>query len=202
VKNPLHRALPQSTGRLAFRQGSAHLEAVNGPLKGNEHPLFARAFREHYPDLVAFLRRHVSSDVEAADIAQEAYVRVLRYRDEKDLTSLRMLVFRIALNLISSRARVVRNHRALDLVPLDDDLPLTSGTPSQDRQVAGEQQLRRLMAAIQKLPRKRRDALVLRRVHGLSVLEVSERMGISVKAVEMHIARAVASLEQKLGRDL
>jgi RNA polymerase sigma factor (sigma-70 family) len=188
-------------GRSAHRLGMSDqvIRTAVEPLTDADHPLFARAFREHYPDLIAFVRRHVSSDAEAADIAQEAYLRVLRYRNEKDLTGLRMLVFKIALNLIGMR---FRSRRVSQHIPLDDDIPLIANTPSQDREVAGQQQVRRLVAALGKLPPKSREALILRRFHGMSVQEVAQRMDTSIKAVEMLIARAAAALEKRMELDL
>jgi RNA polymerase sigma factor (sigma-70 family) len=195
--------------RLAFQASSAHGGSVSDrgvtisdePLADEDHPLFARAFREHYPDLVAFVRRHVRSDTEAADIAQEAYLRVLRYRDEADLTGLRMLVFRIALNLIGMRVRRSKAQRWMDHIPLEDDIPLVDGTPSQDREITAQQQVSRLSAALEKLPRKSRHALLLRRFHGLSVREIAQHMNIAPAAVEKLITRGAAMLVTKMGKD-
>src|SRR5687768_15657178 len=125
---------------LAFAAGSTHGGRMGDqgiePLTTADQPPFARAFREHYPDLLPFVRRQVSSDSEAADIAQEAYLRVLRYRDEKDPTGLRMLVFRIALNLMSTRTRIGKKQHLADHIPLEDDIPLIDGKPSQLREIA------------------------------------------------------------------
>jgi RNA polymerase sigma factor (sigma-70 family) len=194
----MRSAIPQpGPPKLAFSTPSAHRGGM-GPLTREDHPLFARAFREHYPDLLSFVRRHVSNDAEAADIAQEAYLRVLRYRDEKDLTSLRMLVFKIAINVIGMRIRAARHQRLAAHIPLDEDLALIASTPSQDREVEATQQMHRLMAAIDKLPRKSRQALILRRFQGLSVAQTAQRMNISRNAVEVLIARASTVLRNKI----
>lgn len=165
-------------------------------LSSDEHPLFARAFREHYPALIAFVRRRVTIEAEAVDIVQEAYLRVLRYRHDKSLEDLRALLFTIAINLIGMRLRVGRERH---WVPLQDELALMEDSPSPDRQIDGERRVIRLAAVIEKLPEKCRQVFLLRRIHGMSQREIAERMGISIKAVEKHITTALAICRQKLG---
>ena len=196
-----------------MRSGPSHLQlalstrpeqggAMGGPLKSDEHPLFARAFREHSADLIAFVRRRVATDAEAADIAQEAYLRVLRYRGERALTDLRALLFRIAANLIGERLRIARVQQWAGHVPLDDELAIAADNPSLDREVAGEQQLDRLVTIIGKLPRKCQQVFLLNRFGGLSRKDIAQRMGITLKAVDKHILTALAYCRKTMGRDL
>ncbi len=185
-------ALP---GRPAHRGGME-------PLKNEEHSRFARAYRENHDELLAFVRRRVSSDIEAADIVQESYLGLLRYRHGDDSSALRALLFKIALNQIGMRVRIARTRALADHVPLDGDgVMLVSEDPSCDRQIAGEQRLDRLMAAIEKFPPKCRQAFVLRRFQDMSLREIAQRMNISVKAVERHITTALALLQKKIGSD-
>lgn len=164
-------------------------------LSSDEHALFTRAFREHYPALITFVRRRVTTEAEAADIAQEAYLRVLRYREDKSLEDLRALLFTIAINLIGMRLRGARGRY---WVPLEDELTLIEDSPTPDRQIDAERRMNRLAAVIEKLPGKCQQVFLLRRIHGLSQQEIAERMGISIKAVEKHITTALAICRKKL----
>jgi RNA polymerase sigma factor (sigma-70 family) len=168
------------------------------PLTHEDQALFDRAYREHYPTLVSFVRRRVADDTEAADIAQEAYLRVLRYRDSQDLAALKSLLFQIAVNLITDRARLAHVRRRADHVPLVDELPVFASDPSQYRQIAGEQDLNRLLVVVERLPRKCRDVFVLRRFEGLSHQEIAQRLGIGTKAVERYVAMAASICRQKI----
>src|SRR5690242_12109991 len=82
------------------------------PLKGEDQPFFARAYREHYDALEAYVRRRVGTTADAADIAQETYLRVLRYRNQADAGAVKALLFRIAANLLVIRARIARTRHA------------------------------------------------------------------------------------------
>lgn len=177
------------------------LKALTDPLNVEDQLFFARAYRRHYPALLSFVRRRVTSDSEAADIAQEAYLRVLRYRNEQDVAALKSLLFQIALNLLSDQARRARTEHRTGQVPIEDELPVFADEPSQYRQVAGTQMLRRALAAVGNLPRKCREVFVLRRLHGLSLQQTADRLGITTKAVERHMTRAIRECRQKVGMD-
>lgn len=175
------------------------MKARGEPLLGEDRSQFELAFRKHYPSVLAFARRRVQSDAEAADIAQEAYLRVLRYREGHDQEVLKALLFQIAANLIGMRLRTAHAQHWAARVPVDDKHPLEAGDPPLDRQATGEQQLNRLAAIVEGLPQKCQQAFVLNRFHGLSQAEVAARMKISVKMVEKHIAHALSVCRRKMG---
>ena len=60
-----------------------------------------------------------------------------------------------------------------------------------DEIVNAHQELALLSEVVAELPRRIRQAFTLRRVYGLSQMEISERMGISEKTVEQLLVRAV-----------
>ena len=65
---------------------------------------FAVFVRQHYPLLLGYLRKRMGSFDEAQDIAQESCERLLRYRDQPAPT-LKQLLFRIAINVLTDRGR-------------------------------------------------------------------------------------------------
>src|SRR5262249_16307963 len=65
---------------------------------------------------------------------------------------------------------------------------------SPERVLGYEQELERVLAALQQLPERTRDVLLLTRLELMRQTEVAEMFAISVSAVEKHIARALAHL--------
>ena len=157
--------------------------------------------RRYHAELVRFLSARLRSEQDAADLAQEAYARLLRYEGQCSGDDLRRMLFRIANNLLTDHWRWRRLRGADTHVPLDELVNPDSGEPSLVRQLAGEQQLARLEEMILAMPDKRRTVFVLSRIHGLTNVEVAKRCGISTKTVEKHIAIALAECRAEVGDD-
>jgi RNA polymerase sigma factor (sigma-70 family) len=177
-------------------------ENFGDPLDTGSKPQFEAAFRTHYASLIRYLRRRVANESDARDIAQEAYLRLFRYRDKQDLPSLKALVFRIATNILGMRARIARTHHSVDHRSLDEALELPANDPSPERRLFAEQQLDRLMTVIQRLPARCQQVFILSRFHDMGYPEIAVRCGISVKMVEKHITHALTICRQEVGGEL
>lgn len=161
---------------------------------------FEQFVREHRPLLVAFLRRRVSDD-DAQDVAQETMVRLMRYGDQP-VEALRPLMYRIGLNALADRGRRDASRLAHAHVSLEDDvLALPSAEPAQDERVAHQQALVAVRAAVLRLPPRCREVYLLNRIEDMSYTEIARHCGISVKAVEKHIGKALSLLRVHLRGD-
>src|SRR5687767_4770640 len=64
-----------------------------------------RLFQDHNATLVQLLRVRLQSDQEAREVAQEAYVRLLKLDQLGEVEHLRAYLFRAALNIATDRLR-------------------------------------------------------------------------------------------------
>jgi RNA polymerase sigma factor (sigma-70 family) len=156
--------------------------------------------RRCHGKLFGFLSARLRNDADAADLAQEAYVRLLRYQAGRSSEDLRRMLFRIAANLLTSHWRRRRAQGTDNQLPVHD-LDIESGEPGPERQLTGEQQLNRLESILLGMPKKRRTVFLLSRIEGLSNSEIAERCGISIKTVEKHIATALEECHAQGGRE-
>lgn len=153
--------------------------------------------RDHRPLLVAFLRRRVSDD-DAQDVAQETMVRLMRYGDQP-VDSLRPLMYRIGLNVLADRGRRDASRLAHAHVSLEEDaFVLPSAEPTQDERLGHQQALVAVRAAVLRLPPRCREVYLLNRIDDMSYSEIARHCGISVKAVEKHIGKALSLLRVAL----
>lgn len=163
-------------------------------------PGFEQFVREHRPLLVAFLRRRIS-DEDAQDVAQETMVRLMRYGGQP-VEALRPLMYRIGLNAVADRGRRDASRLAHAHVSLEDDvLALPSVEPAQDERVAHQQALAAVRSAVLRLPPRCREVYLLNRIEDMSYTEIARHCGISVKAVEKHIGKALSLLRVHLRGD-
>ncbi len=160
-------------------------------------PAFERFLREERLPLVNFLRSHEVSPEDAQDIAQESLYKLTRYR-EVPVAALKPLLYRIALNkLCDLRRRDALLRRTLGQPgPELMDIPTDALQPEQWAEHHDE--LARIRAAIERLPERCRQVYLLNRIDGMSYSQISAHQGISVKAVEKHVGRALTLLRQML----
>jgi RNA polymerase sigma-70 factor (ECF subfamily) len=80
-------------------------------------------------------------------------------------------------------------------------LDVSTEEPSPEEHVTARQELRVLHAAIEELPPRCRQIVLLRKVQGLSQKEVAKQMNISEVTVEHQVAKGIQLLaEAMLGR--
>ncbi|HMN43709.1 MAG TPA: sigma-70 family RNA polymerase sigma factor [Povalibacter sp.] len=154
--------------------------------------------RRYHDSLIRFLRQRLRVKEDAADVAQEAYIRMMQYEGSREIQSPSSMLFRIAINVANDLGRAEQARRVSDQTPIDG-LELASGQPAVEREIAAEQDLDRLYDAIEHLPPKCRHVFLLSRVHEMTYPQIAAHCGISVKMVEKHISHALAICMKKVG---
>jgi RNA polymerase sigma-70 factor (ECF subfamily) len=147
--------------------------------------------------LTQYLHRNWRVEAEVIDIRQDVYVRVCEAAQKQIPDPIKPLLFTIARNLLIDRVRkksVVPIEAVADL----DALGIVVENPGADRSLAAREELRRLQVAIDDLPPRCREAVVLARLEGLSGREIAQRMGISEQAVSYHLNHGVRLLANAL----
>lgn len=161
---------------------------------------FDAALAEGRDELLRYLRRRLRDDETAADLTQETFSRMLRYRDATHVEDRRLMMFRIANNLILEHHRKRRRQHAGAHVSLDELGPLPEQAPPVEAIVDARQAIDILLRqTIAGLPPKCRVAFMLSRFDGLSYPQIADRMGVSVKMVEKHIAKALLACRAAVG---
>ncbi|RDZ29014.1 RNA polymerase sigma factor [Lysobacter silvisoli] len=174
---------------------------LRAPAAASEGDGFERFVREHREPLVRFLCKRTSEE-DAKDIAQESLVRLMRYRGQP-ADQLKLLMYRIAMNEFNDRGRRQQSQHAAAHVSFDQHFHgLPSADLAHEQRVANQQELARVREAILRLPDKCRQVYLLNRIEGMSYTEISRHCGISVKAVEKHIGRALVLLRLRLRENL
>jgi RNA polymerase sigma factor (sigma-70 family) len=150
-----------------------------------------------HQELLNFLSRQVNDRETAADLAQEAYLRVLGAQASgQAILDMRALLYRTARNLVIDQYRRDEHRRHEDLDTLDEaDLPMAPAHQQPEAILSCEQLARTLVRAIESLPPRCMQAFVLSRFDGLSHQEVAEHMGISKNMVAQHVARGLLTCQ-------
>ncbi len=153
------------------------------------------AYTAHGRQLRSFFQRTVS-EVEAEDLLQDLYIRLIRQVDRVPPTNCKGFLFSAAANLLRDRWR----RRAVRRLDQMDSLDGFGGDfedgEIQDPSLWTEQieQLERLNDALTHVSEKAASAFVCHRVEGCSYADIAVRMGVSVSMVEKYISSALAQL--------
>jgi RNA polymerase sigma factor (sigma-70 family) len=143
--------------------------------------------------LMHYLQHNWRDRSEITDLRQEVYMRVFEAACEQIPERPKQFVFATARNLLIDRVRQAQ------IVPIEvvadfEALEIASGTPGPDRSVIARDELRRLQIALDRLPPRCREAVILRKVDGLSLREIAQRMGIAEKTIKAHLNDGVRAL--------
>lgn len=155
----------------------------------------ALLYRERAPALQRRIRARLRSSEEASDIVQDAFARLLAAGARQVLRQPEAFLNRIVRNLLIDRAR--RGASQALHMPIDDaNAPMVR--PTQEDAIELEEMRMRYREAVDALPERMREVFVLHRVDGLSYRAIAERLEISHRTVEWHVAEAII----RIGRDL
>ncbi len=156
-----------------------------------------RLFHAHQQELLARLRRIVGCWHTAADLVQDTYVRLLRIEDPKEITHPRAFLHRTATNLALDHLRQ-HKHRTSILAPFDAAAAVPSLAPAALEAIYDKQRLAAFQTALATLPSPTKDVLVLRRIHGCAHDEIAQRLGLTKRQVENHLAKALYRCQRAL----
>jgi len=143
-------------------------------------------YRDHHRWLIAWLRRRVGDAHEAADLAQDTFVRLVGQRPQA-LREPRAFLATVARSVLVDHCRRLSLERAyLDTLAASPEPVM----PSPEAQLAAVQALEQIDRMLDGLGPKARSAFLLAQLDGLAYREIAERLSVSVSSVEKYLAAA------------
>ena len=177
-------------------QGKRAATAVDGGINNR----FADWFKEWRKPVRHWLSRRASVPAaELDDLAQEVFLRLLRYSEKTTVENPLGYLLRIAGNVASEwreRARVSKPH---DQEWLEDLLIEPDKEP--ENSVCQARTDESVQAAVDKLPFRQKQVLLLRVNEGLTYKEIAARLELSPRVVLRDLSRAYSQLRMRLDPD-
>jgi len=121
---------------------------------------------------------------------QESYLRIYKARTKHPIQCVRAFLFRIARNIalnLVNRERVSPIDTRADL----DSLETVDSAANTAEFACAHEELHLLTQAIDSLPARCREIVILRRIKNISQKEIAARLGIKEETVEVQVARGV-----------
>jgi len=159
------------------------------------HERFAELFEAHFGRIYRYLNR-LSGDRElAADVAQEAFVRLYQRGSVPD-TPVAWLIS-VAMNLFRNEASA-RSRRLKLLTPARGESVLGDPPPSPERSLEAKDSRKRVRLVLDRMPERDRDMLLLR-AEGYSYRDIALALGLNEASVGVFLARARRAFREIYG---
>lgn len=154
----------------------------------------------HEAGLRAWLRRAGVQPAEIDDIVQETYCKLSELDSVAHIRSPRAYFFVTGRSILLQR---LRRDRVVSIQQLADDgwQEPADDAPTVEQAVGARQTLARVLKVIATLPQNYRAVVELRRLEGLSQKETANRLGVSEKIVENHLARGLKAVLKAMESD-
>ena len=167
-------------------------------LQLQEQVRFEQLVLPHLDSAANLARWLLRNPADAEDVTQEAMLRAYRFFDRFRGGDARAWLLQIVRN--SCYSWLQKNRASELMTEFDEELhqrpvptPETMATQADDR--------RRLMLALESLPTRSREVLVLRELEGCSYKEIAEITGIPIGTVMSTLSRARQYLQRTVSRE-
>jgi RNA polymerase sigma-70 factor (ECF subfamily) len=199
--------------------GEATVDSELEALRAGDEAAFRSLIQRYHGPMFRFAMTYVGDRGVAEDVVQEAWLTCLRSLDRfEGRSSLKTWLFGILVNVARSRRR--KESRILPFASLwrRDDSDRRRSTVDESRfgsdgmwrdgpgswdnvpesKVLGDETVQLVRSAIDALPPKQREVILLRDVAGFDATEVSGLLGISAANERVRLHRARAAVRQRL----
>lgn len=146
-----------------------------------------------------FTSRDAVPDNGVDDLAQEVFERLRRYGDDVAVDNPQGYLFRIAANVATewrerSMPRATNDRSWIDQLQVDPNA-------GHDRAAFQARVSEHMQAAVNTLPKRQRDVLLLHVNEGLTYKQIADRLGITYQLVLRDLTRAYGALRMQLKAD-
>lgn len=157
----------------------------------------------HGAPLEKFLARKMNNPEDAAEVAQDAFLRMHRMQEPEKLDNARAFLFQVANNLaIDQLRRRTLHYRFLNaeksLSPDGEPIDINAMAASPEHILSAQEKLAAIYQAVDELPFTVKQAFLLHRRSGMSYNDIAKQMNVSVSSVEKYILQALKHCRRRL----
>jgi RNA polymerase sigma-70 factor (ECF subfamily) len=160
--------------------------------KSESKTAFEELYRRYSPNIYTYCRKVLNNDPMAEDVFQETFMRFYssaKKKKDRKMTNVAGYLIKIARNLcLNEKAKKYNDKVSLE------DLEL----PHYDKSYGNRQLNELLQTALDALPKKYREVIVLREYMDMSYKEIAEALDTTMPIVRIRIYRAKGKIKELL----
>jgi RNA polymerase sigma-70 factor (ECF subfamily) len=165
--------------------------------EGQFHKLTASEFKEAFDQYFDAIRNYIyfkTSDPDMADdLAQDTFVKLWETRAKIDTNTIKSYLYTIANNLAINQLKRNQLFYKFARTPI-----ASTESKSPEYLIMMKEYEKKLNEVIASMPDGSREVFLMNRIEDLKYREIAERLGISVKAVEKRMSKALQIIRDTL----
>lgn len=166
----------------------------------SKNKFVADLFALNHSQLSGYLSKRLRGhQVEADDVVQETYLRLLRMKDTNAIRNPHAYLFKVASHVVRELGLVENKHLDITdrLVEHSDE---NTQVASPEQQTVTERQMKELQCLLDQMPDKYKAVLLLRKQQGLSHREIADKLNISTHTVKKYLFRALTFCRENVSQ--
>lgn len=138
---------------------------------------------------------------DAEDAIHEAFVRLCLAQRKEHVRNPAAFLTDVVMKVRIEHWRSEQRHHRLFVAEPADDLEIVDLSPRPEEYLQADQRLERMWRRLGELSPRTREVFFLHRLQGLTCPQIAAVIGVSVSAIEKHIARAAFALADEMEAD-
>lgn len=177
--------------------------------KKDRQAIVQSAVEAYYDDIYRFCRYYTGNETDSYDIAQEVFLRFMKYMDSCGHKNIKGYLIMIARNLCCDyfrrQARQKENTVSLEQIAYTaeitmDCMGMQGKCTNTDRSIEDCDSWIFLQELLQSIPQEQREVVILRIHDGFKFQEISRITGCSLSTAKSRFRLGIASIKKKMAR--
>ena len=165
--------------------------------KGIDQSGFDLIFNQWYEPIRNFIYYKTGNVELAEDIAQDTFLKIWEKRDEIKISTIKAFLFTIATNLLNNKM----DHQKVSFKFVNAyEQPGAASSPEFEMEMKEFNE--KLQRALDDLDDKKRTVFLMNRIDELTYKQIADNLGLSVKAIEKRMEKALAFLRHRIKMDI
>lgn len=165
----------------------------------NDERSFRRFVESYSNDLLCYVRYLVHSKEEAEEIVNDVFFEVWQNRDKlHEIKREKVWLLAITHNKAISHLRKKKHFASSVILDEVSEQTIPADLQTPDERLISQEEMERINSIINKLPPRCKQVFVLAKIEKLLYKDIADILGISVKTINTHVAKALRLISEAL----